>query len=398
MSEIPSVSLRPKSDKRVASGHPWVFSNEIDGDVKSLPKGGAVDVFDARGKFLGRGYANPASLIAIRILTRRRKEDIDSPYFFADRFREALSLRAAAYPGRQSCRLVFGEADGLAGLIVDRYGDHLSVQLGTLGMEVRRAVIREALETVFSPTSAVLRNDAPTRSLEGLPRGREVWFGEAPESLSFDEAGIRFTMPLLGGQKTGHFFDQYDNKRAAAPFCAGRSVLDVYANTGGWALHALQAGASHATVVDSDEANTERALDNAEANGFADRFDAIAHEGKATLQHMVHMGRRFGVVVLDPPAFAKTRKAVGSALRGYREINTLGITLTEPGGFFFTSSCSFHILEDRFVEEIAVAADTAGRRLKMVYRGSQASDHPVLSRVPETRYLKCFGFQVLMGV
>ncbi len=396
MSDVVTVHLKPKHDRRVANGHPWVFSNEIAEGVKDLPAGGVVDVMSAKGKFLGRGYGNPNSLIAVRILSRRRKEDINAPWFYAQRMREALELRQAVYPGRKSMRLVYSEGDLLPGLIIDRYDDVLSVQIGTLGMEVRKDALRQAIEEVYGPRAAVLRNDSPVRSLEGLERTRGVWFGDCPDEVTFDEFGVKFTASTLGGQKTGHFFDQIDNKRWAAPLMKGRTVLDVYANTGGWALHGLAAGATHATVVDSDEANAERALANAEANGFGGKLTAWGTEGKKTLQKMVVEGQRFGCVVLDPPAFAKQRKAAGSALRGYQEINALGLTLTEAGGYFFTSSCSFHVHEDRFLEAVHKAARECGRRIQMIHRGEQASDHPVLPAVPETRYLKSFAFRVGM--
>jgi 23S rRNA (cytosine1962-C5)-methyltransferase len=395
MSEPTPLKLRAHHDRRVAAGHPWVFSNEIDGDVTKIPPGGAVDIFDSRGKFLGRGYGNPNSLIAARILSRRRREDVDHVSFYADRLREALALREAVYPGRRSLRLVFSEGDGLPGLVIDRYGDTLAVQITTLGMEVRRPLLEAAIRDVFAPSAAVLRNDAAVRGLEGLPQGREVWFGEPPEEVIVDEGGVSFAVPLLGGQKTGHFFDQYENKRFAARLCAGRSVLDVYANTGGWALHALAAGAKSAITVDSDPGNAERTLRNAMRNGMVGKLDAVCGEGKKTLQEFVQIGRRFGAVVLDPPAFAKQRKAVPAALKGYREINALGLMLVEHGGFFFTSSCSYHVLEDRFLDEISAAASDAGRTLRLVRRGEQACDHPMLPAVPETRYLKSFAFRVL---
>ncbi len=394
MSDVAQVKLRSHHDERVASGHPWVFSNEISDDVSKLVPGAMVDVMDAKGKFLGRGYANPRSLIAIRILSRRRKEDLDHVVFYEDRLRRALSLREAVYPGRQSMRVVFGESDGLPGLVVDRYGDVLSVQITTLGMEVRKPLLAEALQNVFAPVGVVLRNEAKVRELEGLKLEREVWFGEVPDVVHFDEFGVKFSTQPLGGQKTGHFFDQLDNKRWAAPICVGRTVLDVYANTGGWALHALAAGATHATVIDSDADNCARALANADANGFGGKLDAIAAEAKLTLQGLVARGRRFGAVVVDPPAFAKQRKAAGAALHGYREINALGMTLVEDGGFLFTSSCSYHVEEARFLDAVMKAARDCGRRAVEVHRGQQASDHPVLSNVPETRYLKSFAFRV----
>lgn len=396
MTDATPLKLKPKHDRRVAEGHPWVFSNEIDGDVAKLPAGGVVDVLDAKGKFLGRGYANPKSLITVRILSRRRKENIDHPSFYVDRLREAQALRATVYPGRESYRAVFSEGDLLPGLVVDKYGDTLAAQITTLGMEVRRELLAEALTEVFRPTGAVLRNDAAVRGLEGLPQNREVWFGAPPDDVRIDEHGVSFFVPLLGGQKTGHFFDQADNKRFAAPLCAGRSVLDVYANTGGWALHALKAGATHATTIDSDPGNAERVTVNAFHNGMVDKITSICGEGRKTLAEMAGAGKRFGAVVLDPPAFAKQRKAANSALKGYQEINALGLMLVEPGGLLFTSSCSYHVEEARFLEEIGSAAREAGRTIQMIRRGEQASDHPMLPAVPETRYLKSFAFRVTL--
>jgi 23S rRNA (cytosine1962-C5)-methyltransferase len=397
MADAVVVKLKPKHERRIAAGHPWVFSNEIDGDVSALPPGGIADVVDAKGRFLGRGYANPRSLISVRILSRARREDVDAVAFYAVRLLQAKALREAIYPDRRSLRLVFGEADGLPGLVVDRYDDVLAVQITTLGMEVRKPQLAEALQQVFAPRAAVLRNDMKVRELEGLEQGREVWFGDAPDEVTFDESGVRFVLPVLGGQKTGHFFDQHDNKRFAAQLCRGRTVLDLYSNTGGWALHALRAGAHRALCVDKDPGNAELCRRNAALNGVGDRLEAVAAEGKQTLQALVAEGRRFGAVVVDPPAFAKTRKVAGSALHGYRDVNALALTLIEADGFLFTSSCSHHVFEDRFLEAIRDAARDAGRQLQMVRRGEQASDHPVLPAVPETRYLKSFAFRVTMA-
>lgn len=392
---IPALRLRPKHDRRIKAGHPWVFSNELDGDVGALPPGGVVDVHDAGGAFLGRGYANPRSLIAVRILSRQR-DDVDHPAFWAHRLREARVYREAVYPDRRSLRLVHAEGDGLPGLVVDAYDGWLAVQLTTLGTEARKDVIAQALQEVFEPRGAVLRSEGRARQLEGLEDERAAWFGDPPEHVDIDEYGVRFRVSLLGGQKTGHFFDQADNRRFAGGLCRGRTVLDVYANGAGWALHALRSGAASAVAVDKSAECAERMRVNAELNGVADRLEVVEAEGRQVLQQLLGRSARFGAVVLDPPAFAKTRKAAGSALRGYREINALGLSLVEPGGFLFTSSCSFHVQEDRFLDEIAQAARLAGRRLRLVRRGDQAADHPVALAVPETRYLKSFAFQVSM--
>ena len=390
---IHSVRLRPKHDRRIRGGHPWVFSNELEGDVSALPSGETVDVLDAKGAFLGRGYANPKSLIAIRILSRRR-EDIDHPSFWTNRIRSALNYRATALPGRTSYRLVHAEGDGLPGLVVDRYGDWLAVQLTTLGMEHRKELIANALREVVEPAGAVLRSEGRSRQLEGLEDECAVWFGDAPEHVDIEEYGVKFRVPLLSGAKTGHFFDQAQNRHFAASLCKGRRVLDVYANGGGWALHALVNGAEHATTIDKSLECCDRTEVNGELNGVAPQMEIIQGEGKKTLQWLVQQQEQFGVVVLDPPAFAKTRKAAGNALRGYGEINALGLSLVEQGGFFFSSSCSYHIEEDRFLDEIVKAADKVHRRLRIVRRGEQSSDHPVSPSVPETRYLKSYAFQV----
>lgn len=394
---IPAVRLRLHGDHRIKAGHPWVFSNEIADDVAALPAGGAVDVFDAKGQFVGRGYANPRSLIAVRLLTRRRKEDIDSPVFLAGRLREAAAYRAAIYPGRASLRLVHAEGDGLPGLVVDRFDDVLSVQVTTLGIEVRKESLKQALIDVFGPRGAVLRGDPRMRDLEGLATEFGPWFGDVPERVLIDELGVKFEVDPLGAQKTGHFYDQAENRHFAARLCRDRTVLDVYSNTGGFALHALVAGAKSAVCVDIAEDNAVKAKRNADLNGVGDRLEAITAEGKGYLEQAVGTGRRYGVVVLDPPAFAKARKVASKALVGYRDVNALGMMLVEDGGFLVTSSCSYHIQEDRFVEAMQEAADRAGRRLRVVRRGEQAPDHPVLPAVPESRYLKSYVFQVMTG-
>jgi 23S rRNA (cytosine1962-C5)-methyltransferase len=344
---------------------------------------------------VGRGYANPRSLIAIRLLARRRREDIDSVPFYADKLREALAYRASIAPGRTAMRVVHAEADGLPGLVIDRFNDVLSVQITTLGMETRKPLLEEAMRSVFSPSGAVLRAEGRMRELEGLGDDKGLWFGEIPETVEIEEHGVKFRVNPLGSQKTGHFFDQTENRRRAASFCKDRTVLDVYSNTGGFALHALAAGAKSAMVVDSSEENIVRAMENAVINGFGDRLEGCCTEGKATLEQMVGIGRRFGAVVLDPPAFAKTRKVAARALVGYRDVNALGLALVDEGGFFFTSSCSFHVQEERFIEAIQEAAQRANRRIRMVYRGEQGPDHPVVPAIPESRYLKSYGFYVV---
>jgi 23S rRNA (cytosine1962-C5)-methyltransferase len=392
----PALHLKPKHEKRARAGHPWVFSNEIVEKAPDIPSGDAVDVLDSKGAFIGKGYWNPASLIAVRILTRNRKDDIDSVIFYEQKLRNALCYRQSVYKDRKSLRLVHAEGDLLPGLVIDRYGDVLATQITTLGMEKRKDLLRQAVEEVFKPAGAILRSEGRNRQLEGLEDENATWFGDVDEQIIFDEFGVKFAVQPALGQKTGHFFDQAENRFFAGKLCAGKSVLDVYANSGGWALHALNHGADYAITIDKAALNAGRAEENARINGFADKFEAHTAEGRKTLIDMMEQNMRFGAVVLDPPAFAKTRKAAGPALRGYQEINRLGLCLVEPGGFLFTSSCSYHVQEDRYLEAIQTAAREMGRRLRIIRRGQQAPDHPVAPHIPETRYLKSYAFEVCL--
>jgi 23S rRNA (cytosine1962-C5)-methyltransferase len=371
-----------------------VFSNEIEGSIASLPLGGLVEVTTANGKFLGHGYANPNSLIAVRILSRNRSADLSQVGFFTRRIEGALKLRQRLYPGRTAYRLISSEADGLPGLVVDRFNDVLSVQINTLGMEHLKELIKTALQTVLNPSGAIFRNEASVRELEGLPREKGLWFGEVPDFVDIDEFGVKFRVQLLEGQKTGHFFDQADNRLFAGKLCRDLSVLDVYSNSGGWGLHALKHGAKEVIFVDKQEACCEQIEANVALNGFEDRAVILCDEGKKTLEALITKGMRFDAVNLDPPAFAKQRRAANSALKGYREINRLGLNLVKPGGFFFTSSCSYHVHEEKFIEAVQKAAQDAGKALQMIRRGEQGSDHPTRPEVPETRYLKSYAFQV----
>ncbi|MFM2245916.1 MAG: hypothetical protein RL071_1990 [Pseudomonadota bacterium] len=382
------LRLRAGAEQRVAGGHCWVFSNELAGHARDLPVGGAVDVLDARGRFLGRGTANPHSLIAVRILTRRPDEDIDSVGFYTARIAEAQALRARLLPGRSSYRLVSSEGDGLPGLIVDRFADVLAVQLGTVGMELRKPLLEAALRAATTATAAVLRNEAPSRSLEGLPRVSAPWFGPIPDRVLLEEGGVQLWADVVGGQKTGFFFDQAENRAFSHSRVAGCSTLDVYANTGAWGLGALVHGARSCAFVEINPATSALIAANAAQNGVADRAEVHTGDARAVMEDLRAQGARYDVVFLDPPAFAKTRAKAPVALRAYAQINALAMQLVAPGGLLFTSSCSYHVHEERFLDAVREAARLAGRRVRVVRRGEQAPDHPVDPAVPESRYLK----------
>jgi 23S rRNA (cytosine1962-C5)-methyltransferase len=379
---------------RSRPGHPWVFANEVlDPPVAALPPGEQVEVVDEKGRVLGRGYCNPQSLITIRIVTRG-SADLDAPGLYVERLADALALRARVLPGRRSLRVCAGEADGLPGLILDRYEDVVVAQITTLGMERRKHLLEEAVRTVLRPVGAVLRNDVGSRALEGLPQDNEVWFGDVPDRVAFDENGVRLLADVREGQKTGFFFDQAENRLFLAGRCAGARMLDVYAHTGAWAIAALRAGAVSATAVDVSAGACALIRANAELNGVSDRLEVVQDDARTALARMNAAGARFDVVCVDPPAFAKSRKKAGVALAAYKSVNADAFRLVAPGGLFFASSCSHHVLAERFEEAVVAGARVAGRRVQLVRRGGQAPDHPILPGVPETEYLKHLVFVV----
>jgi len=392
-------AVHKRAARRISSGHPWVFANELTVPARELPEGGTVDVTAPDGRFLGRGYANPKALIAVRLCTRDKGQHIDLPGFWAARLREAVELRERLFPGSTAYRLVHGESDGVPGLILDRHGDVVVAQVSTLGMEQRLPAVLQALRDVLPQlTSGVLRNDHRARELESLPSVRETWFGDPPESVIIDEDGLRQHVHPLGHERTGHYYDQRTNRAIAASFAADRSVLDVYAGTGTWGLRALHHGARKVTFIDKTDSACQAIADNAELIGAAEQVDIVCDEARRTLIAMVGEGLRFDLVVLDPPPFARSKKAAGSGLKGLREINALAMQLVSPGGILCTTSRSRHIFEDRFQDAVAQAATGTGKRLRVLHRGEQSPDHPVLLGMSESRYLKHLCVQVLPEV
>ncbi len=373
---------------RVRPGHPWIFANDVlDPPVAQLVPGEQVVVTDPHGKFYGHAYANPRSLITLRLMTRTRA-DIDKPGFWLERLRDAAALRERIFPGRTALRVCAGEADNLGGLIIDRYDDVLVVQITALGVDCRADMVRAAIEEVFHPKGVVRRDDIAVRAHEGLGGEAHIWWGEVPDRAPFTENGVRYAADLVGGQKTGFFFDQAENRAWMAERVRGARVLDLYAHLGGWALTALTHGAKEATAVDVSAPACAQIRANAELNGVADRLKVETADCKEWLRAQVEAGLRYDVVCVDPPAFAKNRKSAGQALGAYKQVNQLGAMLVAPGGLLFSSSCSHHVPWDRFEEAVYTGVRAAGRRFVRVRRGGQAADHPVLPAVPETEYLK----------
>jgi len=385
----PAVRISRRGAERVESGHLWIFASDVT-DRGAASPGQAVRVVDHTGRTLGTAHYSAASQICLRLLSRRA-ESIDRDFYQA-RIAAAQEYRQRVVCGTDAYRVVYGEGDLLPALIIDRYGDYLSVQTLDQGMDRDKPLIAAALINLFAPRGIIERNDVPVRKREDLPLTKGVLTGEAPGVVPFRMNGLVFHADLLGGQKTGVFLDQRENYLAAARYARGRA-LDCFTSTGGFALH-MAARCESVEAVDSSEAALSIARRNCSANGIgnvefreANVFDLLTSLRAA--------GRRFGTIVLDPPAFAKSRDSLEGAARGYKEINLRAIELLEPGGCLVTCSCSHHMSEAMLLEIVASAALDARRTLRVIERRTQARDHPILLTVPETHYLKCLILQAV---
>jgi 23S rRNA (cytosine1962-C5)-methyltransferase len=385
--------LRRGEDRRVRGGHPWIFSNEVDAWEGAIADGGIADVVDHRGAFLGRAYVNRHSLICARLLTRGRDE-VDTA-FFVKRLERARRLRESVYPGEPAVRLVYGESDQLPGLVVDRYGDVLSVQVLTLGMERRLEELKAALVEVFGPRGAVLVADSPLRTLEGLDQRREVWWGDVPERVAVTVGGFALEADLLHGQKTGLFLDQRENRKRAEARAAGRTALDLFCYQGEWAMHMARGGAEGVLAVDSSEPALALARENVARNGLSGNVEFLRMDTFDALRQLERERRRFGIIALDPPALIKSRRAIAAGARAYREHNRLAMSLLEEDGILVTCSCSHHLDDDMFRQVLLEAARAARRPMRVLDWSGEAPDHPRLLAVPETHYLKCAVLQAL---
>ena len=384
--------LKPKrgEDRRIRAGHLWIFSNEVDTaatPLTSFEPGAIVAVHSDRDRFLGHAYVNPHALICARILGRDPEHPLDRS-LLVHRLKVALGLRERLYR-TPYYRAVFGESDGLPGLVLDRYGDVIVGQIATAGMEALRAEIEAAVQKVLEPKVLFWKNDSAARDLEHLPEVAEAAFGVVPQEIEVVEQDARFVAPLASGQKTGWFYDQAANRERLRRYLAhGARVLDVCSYVGAWAVTALKGGAGAASCVDASQAALDYAQRNADANGFAietlrgDAFDALAalHE----------RGARFDVVILDPPAFVKRKKDLPQGQAAYRKLNQLAMPLIESDGILVSCSCSYHLAAEDLLAAIQGAARHTNRFVQVLEAGGQSPDHPVHPAIPETRYLKAF--------
>ena len=385
------VCLRRGEEKDVRGGSFWIFDNEIDWYDDICPDGGIVDVVDSRMKFVARGCFNSKSRIVVRVLTRDPAEDIDEAFFrrrieAAWEFRKSLGFSNA-------CRVVFGESDGLPGLTVDKFGDCLSFQIVSLGMETWKDTIVRVLAELFRPRGIYERGDVPVREKEGLPLVTGCVFGEVPPLVEIMEHDARMLVDIPGGQKTGHFLDQQENRGRIRPYCPGRTVLDLCCHTGGFSVHAALYGAASVEAVDVSREAQDMAEKNAARNGVtiettcANVFDLVKQYSDE--------GRQFGLVICDPPAFAKSRKALDAAYRGYKELNLRSMKLTAPGGYLVTCSCSQYMTQALFLQMLKEAAMDCGRPVRLLESLVQSRDHPACLNAEQALYLKGFILQVL---
>ena len=393
MENLPIVHVVNGRQKKLLQGHPWVYGNEIERVEGEIEDGGLVTVVDFRGRYMGTGFYNSKSLITVRLLTHRQEEITDE--LIASRVKAACDYRRFVMnrPGTDSCRLIYGEADRLPGVIADRFGGVIVLQVLALGMERFTQTIADALLACEKPDCLLLQNDDAIRRKEGMECFTRVLYGTLPEENIIHENGVKLAVDVLGGQKTGYFLDQKDNHRFVRQFCKDARVLDCFSYIGAFALNAAAAGAKEVTAVDISEAAVQLIEKNAALNG-AD-ITAVCANCFDFLRAQVKAGEKYDVVVLDPPAFTKAHANMASACRGYKEIALSAMRLLPAGGVLATHSCSYHMPEEVFVNTVLSAAQDLHRQVRVITLRRQDIDHPVLAGYPESHYLKSLWLQML---
>ncbi|MCX6155141.1 MAG: class I SAM-dependent rRNA methyltransferase [Candidatus Kapabacteria bacterium] len=387
MIQVPKLKLKRNCDRRLRNGHLWVFSNELE-KVPKFESGSLVEILNQENRIYGLAFYNPQSLISARLLLT---SDSNLKSVISNRIEKAISLRNEIYPNEECVRLIFGESDLLPGLIVDKFENYLCVQHYSAGMDRNKVLINDILKEHFPDLIGIIeKNTSSLRLLEGLEQNEAVLWGNAAGSVNTSENGIKLILDLFKGQKTGYFLDQKDNRKYIQTISKNKKVLDCFCNLGGFALNAAAGGAESALGLDVSEAAVDSAISNAKINNFrnvnflkADVFDFLENCTES-----------YDIIILDPPAFAKSKKVLATALKGYAKINRLALKLIPDDGYLVSSSCSQHVDESEFLNLISNEAAKQSIQLKLIYRGAQSQDHPVLSSMPETRYLKFFVFKI----
>ncbi len=380
------VYLKRKISHRIANGHPWIFANEVEKMDGGIEAGDIVEVFFYDGKFAGKGYINPKSQIIVRLLTRNKKDEINEQ-FFINRITQCWKYRKKiGYT--ENCRLVFGEADELPQVIIDKFNDYFVIQTLALGIDRWKPAFVKAINEIFEPRGIYERNDVPVRELEGLPQQKGFLSEPFDTKILINENGLKFYVDLENGQKTGYFLDQQDNRKAIEHIVKDAEVLGAFTYTGTFEIHAAYYGARSVLGIDISENAVSQATLNAELNNLQNIVRFETANAFDVLKQWTKDGRQYDVVMLDPPAFTKSRETIQKAITGYKEINLRGIKLIRPGGFLVTSSCTNLVSPELFMEIIDMAAKDARRRIRQVVFQTQSADHPVIWGIENTQYLK----------
>jgi 23S rRNA (cytosine1962-C5)-methyltransferase len=383
--------LKKHEEKRIKLGHLWIFSNEIEKISGEADNGDIIDIFDAKGNFLGTGFFNKNSLISARMLSN---EGITDFYTFArDKINKALHLRRLFYNGREAFRLLFSESDFMPGLIIDKYNSTYVLQIYSYGMEKNAPVIAEVLKNEFGAKNIFTKNEPHFRRLEGLPETDEVYLGDR-EIETISDGVVQYKIDFTKSQKTGFYFDQSDNRYKIENFVKDKHVVDAFCNSGGFGLHACIAGAASVTFIDSSAVEIENAKQNYQLNPLATEAEFVTSEVLEFIIKCLNEERKYDVIMLDPPPFAKSKKNVPAARKGYEKLNKLAMRIISDDGFLITSSCSFHLSKEDFLQSIYRGAAKAEKKLQLLYSAGASLDHPRLPAMPETSYLKFTIFKV----
>ena len=384
------IFLKKNEDTRIRRGHLWIFSNEISGIEGEVQNGDFAEVYSSQNEFLGKGFYNKNSLIAIRLLTPSKDELKD---IINRKILVASDLRKMVYPNRRSFRLVFGESDFLPGLIIDKYNDTYVLQVNSFGIEKNIEIIVNILQNVFKAQNIFTKSDTYFRKLEGLPEEDTVYLGSKQVEL-IDDGSIRYKIDFEKSQKTGFFFDQSDNRFFIERYCRGKKILDAFCNSGGFGLHAAGAGAKEVTFADSSSVEIENAKVNYNLNNFTVPAEFVVSDVFDYLENCKSSNKKFDIVIIDPPAFAKSKKSLPAAIKGYEKLNRLAMECVNENGLLISSSCSYHLKQESFIQIVGNSAAKAGKSIQLIYFNNASLDHPQNPAMEETVYLKFGVFRI----
>lgn len=386
------IFLKKNEERRIKQGHLWVFSNEIQNTESGMQNGDVAEVYDFKNNFIGSGFYNANSLIAVRIISNEKDFDVKS--LFEKRILSAFNFRKTIYPNRNSFRMVFSESDYLPGLIIDKYNNTFVLQVYSAGIEKNINAVVNILKEKFFAENIFTKNESYFRKLEGLPEEDQIYSGIMREEI-ISEGTIKYKIDFANSHKTGFYFDQCDNREFFGKFCNNKTVLDCFCNSGGFGLHAANGGAQSITFVDSSKHEIENVKINFELNGFSNKSEFIDADVFDFMEKCKTENRRFDIVNIDPPAFAKSKKNLPQAIKGYEKLNRLAMEIVNDEGIIFTSSCSHHLSEESFFDLIRTAANKTNKKIQIFYFNNASMDHPYLPAMEETIYLKFAGIKIL---